>query len=86
MSGKLIYFSDLKFWKSLENETFQTIVNLAMVTCSLEVSPHERAQQQMETDSLCPLTVWECCVPVGMEDCLRQEILLTREQLSVGVV
>ena len=27
MSGKLIYFSDLNFWKSLENETFQTIVN-----------------------------------------------------------
>ena len=27
MSGKLIYFSDLNFWKSLENETFQIIVN-----------------------------------------------------------
>ena len=29
MSGKLMYFSDLNFWKSLENETFQTIVNPA---------------------------------------------------------
>ena len=27
MSGKSIYFSDLNFWKSLENETSQTIVN-----------------------------------------------------------
>ena len=30
MSGKMIYFSDLNFWKSLANGTFQTIVNPVM--------------------------------------------------------
>ena len=38
MSGKLIYFSNLKFWKSLEDETFKTIVNPDILTLRRDTS------------------------------------------------